>query len=105
MGSRRAPRSGPDRLPCHTRAHARGSAGQAYGGLRDRFGCVIIGIHAPMISPPPADGKWNERSSAPGLLPVEHETMFQLLFERSAEAIWLLDPENLIFVDCNQAAV
>jgi PAS domain S-box-containing protein len=31
--------------------------------------------------------------------------MFQLLFERSADAIWLFDPKAGIFVDCNQAAV
>jgi PAS domain S-box-containing protein len=31
--------------------------------------------------------------------------MFQLLFERSADAIWLLDPQAVVFVDCNQAAV
>ncbi len=31
--------------------------------------------------------------------------MFDLLFERSADAIWLLDPDNLVFVACNQAAV
>ena len=31
--------------------------------------------------------------------------MFQLLFERSADAILLLDPEAGVFVDCNQAAV
>ena len=31
--------------------------------------------------------------------------MFQLLFERSADAIWLFDPQAGVFVDCNQAAV
>jgi PAS domain S-box-containing protein len=31
--------------------------------------------------------------------------MFQLLFERSADAIWLFDPQAGIFVDCNAAAV
>ena len=31
--------------------------------------------------------------------------MFQLLFERSADAIWLFDPEAGVFVDCNPAAV
>src|ERR1051326_8871969 len=32
-------------------------------------------------------------------------SMFQLLFERSADAILLLDPQTGVFVDCNQAAV
>jgi PAS domain S-box-containing protein len=31
--------------------------------------------------------------------------VFQLLFERSADAIWLLDPQTIEFVDCNDAAV
>jgi PAS domain S-box-containing protein len=31
--------------------------------------------------------------------------MFELLFERSADAIWLYDPETGVFVDCNDAAV
>jgi PAS domain S-box-containing protein len=31
--------------------------------------------------------------------------MFQLLFERSADAIWLFDPLAGVFVDCNLAAV
>lgn len=31
--------------------------------------------------------------------------MFQLLFERSADAIWLFDPEAAVFIDCNAAAV
>ena len=31
--------------------------------------------------------------------------MFQSLFERSADAIWLFDPQAGRFVDCNQAAV
>jgi PAS domain S-box-containing protein len=31
--------------------------------------------------------------------------MFELFFERSADAIWLFDPKAGVFVDCNQAAV
>src|SRR5690349_2688288 len=31
--------------------------------------------------------------------------MFESLFERSADAIWLLDPHARVFLDCNQAAV
>src|SRR6185369_1535892 len=31
--------------------------------------------------------------------------MFQQLFERSADAIFLFDPGKEVFVDCNQAAV
>jgi PAS domain S-box-containing protein len=32
-------------------------------------------------------------------------SMFQLLFERSADAIWLFDPQAGVFMDCNPAAV
>jgi PAS domain S-box-containing protein len=35
----------------------------------------------------------------------DNPSMFQLLFERSAEAIWLFDPQAGVFVDCNSAAV
>ena len=32
-------------------------------------------------------------------------SVFQLLFERSADAIWLFDPQAGVFMDCNSAAV
>src|SRR5437667_12892920 len=35
----------------------------------------------------------------------DNPAMFQLLFERSADAIWLFDPQAGVFVDCNAAAV
>jgi PAS domain S-box-containing protein len=50
-------------------------------------------------------GKWTERPSAVPLAFGDNETMFRLLFERSADAIWLFDPQTGRFVDCNQAAV
>jgi len=49
--------------------------------------------------------KWNERSSASGVAAGQSNTMFDLLFERSGDAIWLYEPESGVFVDCNQAAV
>src|SRR5690242_1575646 len=58
-----------------------------------------------MINPPQQSGKWTERSSAPGPVFGQNESMFQSLFERSADAIWLFDPQAGRFVDCNQAAV
>lgn len=36
---------------------------------------------------------------------MENESMFRLLFERSADAIMLFDPRAGVFVDCNDAAV
>ncbi|HLH56970.1 MAG TPA: PAS domain S-box protein, partial [Verrucomicrobiae bacterium] len=50
-------------------------------------------------------GKWTERSSAPEPGRAENEGMFELLFERSPDAIWLMDPKQMIFVDCNDAAI
>src|SRR5881394_4654975 len=32
-------------------------------------------------------------------------SVFQLLFERSTDAIWLFDPQAGVFMDCNSAAV
>src|SRR5881394_4203132 len=32
-------------------------------------------------------------------------SVFQLLFERSTDAIWLFDPQAGVFLDCNSAAV
>ena len=36
---------------------------------------------------------------------IDNPSMFQLHFERSADAIWLFDPLAGVFVDSNQAAV
>lgn len=49
--------------------------------------------------------QWNERSSAKDSGVGDGESMFRLLFERSADAILLLDPQREVFVDCNPAAV
>src|SRR5712672_1669323 len=49
--------------------------------------------------------QWNERSSAKMAEVVDAEPMFRMLFERSADAILLLDPQREVFVDCNPAAV
>src|SRR5690349_24207255 len=41
----------------------------------------------------------------PYFSPGHHESMFQQLFECSADAMVLSDPIRQVFVDCNQAAV
>ena len=58
-----------------------------------------------MITPRPDDRKWNERSNAAAGSTAHIDTMFQMLFERSADAIVLFDPGVGVFVDCNEAAV
>lgn len=58
-----------------------------------------------MSNESPTDGQWNQRSNAPVFDPGHGGSMFQLLFERSADAIWLFDPQEGIFIDCNPAAV
>jgi PAS domain S-box-containing protein len=47
----------------------------------------------------------DESPSAVSSLIMENPSMFQLHFERSADAIWLFDPQAGVFVDSNQAAV
>ena len=49
--------------------------------------------------------QWNERSSAKVQEVADAEPMFRMLFERSADAILMLDPQREVFVDCNPAAV
>ena len=49
--------------------------------------------------------QWDESPSAADLLLKNNRLMFELLFERSADAIFLLDPKEGTFVDCNLAAV
>jgi PAS domain S-box-containing protein len=52
-----------------------------------------------------ADRKWNQRSNAPEAARDDTQSMFRLLFERSADAFTLLDPQTGLFVDVNPAAV
>jgi two-component system, sensor histidine kinase and response regulator len=47
----------------------------------------------------------NESTNAKGSPPGDFESMFDLLFERTADAIWLFDPGTAIIVDCNEATV
>src|SRR5262252_6893390 len=49
--------------------------------------------------------QWNQSSNAPAAPIRDNQSMFHLLFERSADAILLLDPQKELFVACNQAAV
>ena len=52
-----------------------------------------------------SDLDWDERTSAPRRLVNHTDDVFDSLFERSADAIWLYDPETSLLVDCNRAAV
>ena len=58
-----------------------------------------------MIDPTSAGHRWDESPSATELSLKHNPYMFQLLFERSTDAIWLFDPQAGVFVDCNAAAV
>ncbi len=49
--------------------------------------------------------QWTERSSAPGVPLPDNQSMFQLLFERSADAMTLQDPRTGMFMDVNEASV
>jgi PAS domain S-box-containing protein len=50
-------------------------------------------------------GKRDERASAPVGMLHDSDTVFESLFKRSADAIWLYDPETGVLLDCNQAAL
>src|SRR3954467_2889504 len=45
------------------------------------------------------------QDGAPVRLIEQTGPIFESLFESSADAIWLFDPEAGVFLDCNQAAV
>src|SRR6187402_634874 len=47
----------------------------------------------------------DERPSVPGPVFKHTDSVFESLFERSADAIWLYDPQTIVLLDCNQAAV
>ncbi len=54
------------------------------------------------------DSSWDERTSARGPLFHHSGGVFESLFERSADPIWLFDvhaDHSTLLVDCNQAAV
>jgi PAS domain S-box-containing protein len=51
------------------------------------------------------DTDWDERASAREQPLRQTDTVFGSLFERSVDAVWLLDPQAGVFVDCNEAAV
>ncbi len=53
----------------------------------------------------PADGEWDQSASAREPSLKHSGAVFDSLFERSADAIWLYDPRTAELVDCNQAAV
>src|SRR5436190_12969834 len=61
-----------------------------------------------MISSSAPRSEWDERTSAEGRLLGHNDSVFESLFERSADAIWLHEvhgPQTAVLVDCNQAAV
>src|SRR5262249_14379846 len=53
----------------------------------------------------PNPEQWTDRSSASLPRVRDTQSMFRLLFERSTDAIFLFEPLQQVFVDCNQAAV
>jgi hypothetical protein len=47
------------------------------------------------MNPAAIDPKWDESPSAPDPLFKQIDMVFESLFERSADAIWLYDPRTL----------
>jgi len=58
-----------------------------------------------MNTPASASGKWDERPNADAGSVSQDADMFDRYFDRSAEAMWILDPQAGVFVNCNAAAV
>src|SRR5262245_13496635 len=58
-----------------------------------------------MDHPPPGLREQGESPTAARSLFDNNSSIFELLFERSADAIWLFDPKAGVFLDCNAAAV
>ncbi|HEX4265397.1 MAG TPA: PAS domain S-box protein [Verrucomicrobiae bacterium] len=54
---------------------------------------------------PLIDPHWDERTSAPEPRLKQDDGVFESFFERTFDAVWLFDPEDYVFVDCNQAAI
>ena len=54
---------------------------------------------------PAVDPHWDESASAQLRFLTQTGGVFESLFERSADAIWLYNPETGMLVDCNEAAV
>jgi PAS domain S-box-containing protein len=54
---------------------------------------------------PAIGGEWDKRASAAEPFLKQSGGVFEDLFERSTDAIWLYDPQTAVLVDCNQAAV
>jgi len=69
------------------------------------MGRCAVRLHTPMNTPGVINGKWTESSSAWHSSRGDTDTMFKLLFERTADPILLFDPRQGVFIDCNQAAV
>jgi len=59
----------------------------------------------PKTKSPATAGERGESPSAPEPLIQHSGAVFESFFERSVDAVWLLDPEAGVFVDCNRAAV
>jgi PAS domain S-box-containing protein len=58
-----------------------------------------------MTKPAPGQRKWDESTSAITAALGQTRAVFDSFFERSVDAMWLVDPANAVIVDCNHAAV
>src|SRR4051812_43785442 len=57
------------------------------------------------MNPPATATEWDESPSATKLDLEKARGVFESFFERSIDAVWLLDQQAGVFVDCNQAAI
>src|SRR6476660_5383075 len=66
---------------------------------------MLLANHTQIMNASARDHQWDERTSAAEPLLKHTGSVFESFFERSVDAVWLLDEQAGVFVDCNQAAV
>src|SRR5690242_20106867 len=62
-------------------------------------------LHRAMNKPGSPKDKWDESTSALAAAVGQTRPVFDTFFERSADAMWLVDHDQAVIVDCNRAAV
>lgn len=72
---------------------------------RCKASTLVYALKPQTMKPPAPASDWDERTSAVKSPLNQIDGVFESFFERSVDAVWLLDPEAGAFVDCNQAAV
>src|SRR5262249_16621507 len=96
---------GWDQRPRRRRRPAKPRGGQQIEFAARGRRVMISGQLDHKMNPVRAEHKWDKRTSAAEQFFKHTGVVFESLFERCPDAIWLYDPQTIQLVDCNQAAV